>query len=211
MKTETLIAALSERAAPAPAAGTIFAKALTVGAAVALALILSVLGPRHDALQAMGGWQYWAKLAYPFALALAAYPILERLARPGLQAGKRKAWLALPLLFAAALALWQWLTTPPSGRAHLFFGHSWQICPLLIVMASIPIFAATIWALRKLAPTRPVAAGAAAGLFAGAAGAWLYAFHCNETALVFVGVWYTAGIAVMTAIGAATGRWLLKW
>ena len=109
------------------------------------------------------------------------------------------------------LAANQWMTAPESVHLHLFYGHSWRLCPFLIVLVSAPVFAGTVWALRKLAPTRPVLAGAAAGLFAGAAGAWIYAFSCNESALVFISVWYTAGIAAMAALGAATGRWLLRW
>ncbi len=62
-----------------------------------------------------------------------------------------------------------------------------------------------------MAPTKPILAGASAGLLAGSAGAWVYGFHCSESALVFVSIWYTAGIAAMVVVGALTGRWLLRW
>ena len=63
-------------------------------------------------------------------------------------------------------ALTQWLTAPEAAHAHLFFGGSWRVCPLLIVLVSAPIYAAIVLALRQMAPTNPIAAGAAAGLFA---------------------------------------------
>ena len=47
--------------------------------------------------------------------------------------------------------------------------------------------------------------------FAGAAGAFVYCFHCTEEAAPFIAVWYTLGIAVVTAIGALLGRSLLRW
>ncbi len=62
-----------------------------------------------------------------------------------------------------------------------------------------------------LAPTRPALAGAAAGLAAGALGAFIYAFHCDESAAAFVALWYTFGIVSVGAIGAVAGRVLLRW
>jgi len=211
MKTEALIARLAENSAAPEQPQTIFAKGVMTGGFVALALTMAVLGPRHDMLTAVSSWQYWAKFVYPLTLAIAGFLVLERLARPGAAPGWRGWTIALPLVLIALLAANQWMTAPESVHLHLFYGHSWRLCPFLIVLVSAPVFAGTVWALRKLAPTRPVLAGAAAGLFAGAAGAWIYAFSCNESALVFISVWYTAGIAAMAALGAATGRWLLRW
>jgi hypothetical protein len=65
--------------------------------------------------------------------------------------------------------------------------------------------------MRGLAPTRLQLAGAAAGLAAGAAGAWVYAFYCTESAAAFVAVWYSLGIAAVTLAGAVAGRFVLRW
>jgi hypothetical protein len=46
---------------------------------------------------------------------------------------------------------------------------------------------------------------------AGAAGAWVYAFHCDESAAPFVAIWYTLGIALVGALGGMLGQWLLRW
>jgi hypothetical protein len=54
-------------------------------------------------------------------------------------------------------------------------------------------------------------AGAAAGLLAGSAAATIYAFHCPESTPTFIAIWYTVGILLPALVGAALGRWLLRW
>jgi hypothetical protein len=90
-------------------------------------------------------------------------------------------------------------------------GRSHTVCPWRIAILSLPIFASVFWSLRRLAPTKPVLAGAAAGLLAGAAGAFVYAFHCDESAAPFVVLWYTVGIALVGLAGGLLGRFLLRW
>jgi hypothetical protein len=70
---------------------------------------------------------------------------------------------------------------------------------------------ASLWALRGLAPTRPRAAGLAAGLLAGAIGAFAYALACHEVSVAFVALWYSLGIALSGALGALLGPRLLRW
>jgi hypothetical protein len=74
-----------------------------------------------------------------------------------------------------------------------------------------PALAAALWAVRGLAPTRPRAAGFAAGLLAGSVGACGYALSCPEVSPAFVAVWYTLGIALTGALGAALGTRVLRW
>jgi Uncharacterized protein conserved in bacteria len=212
MKTDSLIDLLSASPAPVPRAAALFARAVSLGALAALALTMVLLGPRHDVQTAMASWQYWMKSAYPLLLAVAAFFLMRRLSQPGAVIGKRPVWLLAPLGAIAAAALVEWQSAAGAGaQAHLFYGHSWRLCPFLIVLISTPVFIATLWVMKKMAPTRLALAGAAAGLFAGALGAWIYAFHCNESALTFVSIWYTAGIAAVALIGAISGRWLLRW
>jgi hypothetical protein len=66
-------------------------------------------------------------------------------------------------------------------------------------------------ALRAGAPRSATLAGAAAGLVAGGVGATLYATHCVDDSPLFVALWYTAGVALVTLAGAILGRWLLRW
>ena len=64
---------------------------------------------------------------------------------------------------------------------------------------------------RRAATTRPVAAGFAAGVMAGSVGAFGYALSCPEASPAFVATWYTLGIALTGALGAALGPRVLRW
>jgi hypothetical protein len=90
-------------------------------------------------------------------------------------------------------------------------GGSWEVCSASIAALSVPLLAALLWMLRGMAPTRPALVGASAGLMAGAMASLVYSLHCIETAYAFVAVWYVAGIAVMTGVGALLGSRLLRW
>ena len=97
--------------------------------------------------------------------------------------------LALPVAALWLLALLKLFAAPPGERAPLIFGNAWQECPQAIAVVSIPARVAALWAVRGLAPTHLALAGAAAGLFAGAAGDLAYALHCPELEAPFLAVW----------------------
>jgi hypothetical protein len=78
-------------------------------------------------------------------------------------------------------------------------------------MISLPLFAATLWALRGLAPTHLALAGASAGLLAGSLSTMVYALHCPELGAPFIAVWYVLGIAIPTLAGAILGPRVLRW
>ena len=101
---------------------------------------------------------------------------------------------------------------PNQARAlQLVLGNSWSVCPFRIALLSAPMFAASIWAMRGLAPTNQILAGAALGLFSGALGASIYGLHCPELAPPFLAIWYVLGILIPTILGSAIGRPLLRW
>jgi hypothetical protein len=85
------------------------------------------------------------------------------------------------------------------------------VSPDLNFVVTIPKLIGALWGLRRMAPTRLALTGAIAGLFAGAAGAWVYAFHCGESGALFVSVWYTLGIVSVGVLGALLGRFVLRW
>ncbi|WP_199262749.1 NrsF family protein, partial [Paracoccus binzhouensis] len=118
--------------------------------------------------------------------------------------------LAIVLVVAAA-ALLALAEAPAASRRELVLGRTALVCPFLIAMVSMPVLAGLLAVLRRLAPTRPLAAGAAAGLLGGAAGTMVYALHCPETGLPFVALWYTAGILLTTLLGAGLGKFCLRW
>lgn len=211
MKTDDLIGLLARGAGPAPRAA-VARRLAPVGAAGLLAstaLALGLLGLVPAEMFATPA--PWFKLAYAAALAAAATWLTARLARP-LPRLAAPAWaVAAVLLAAGGVGLLAWAGAPPEGRMAGLFGHSWVRCPWSVLALSLPGLAGALWALRGLAPTRPAAAGFAAGLLAGALGAFGYAFACTEAALSFVAVWYTLGITMAALLGGWLGPRVLRW
>jgi hypothetical protein len=191
--------------------GCRLALALIVGGAVSTIGVLLFLGPRRDMATATASPMFWVKLAYPLALAAIGAACVERLARPSGEAGRRVGWLAAPIALMAVAAMIQWMQSPAVARPSLLMGTSAMVCPWLILTTAAPLFVAMIWALRGLAPTRLGAAGAMAGLTAGAAGATAYAVHCGEMGGAFVLTWYSLGMIIPAALGWLLGDRLLRW
>jgi len=134
-----------------------------------------------------------------------------RLSRPGVRLGWVPGALVAPVLAVWLLTAYVLLATPQPERAELIMGRTWQYCLFSLPMLSVPVFVATFWAMKGLAPTRLALAGAAAGLLAGAFGALVYALHCPEMEAPFLGVWYVAGMLIPAAAGALLGPIVLRW
>lgn len=214
MKTEDLVALLAADAQPVPrhAARRALAWALLAGLPFSLALMLAGYGLRPG-LAASLAQQPMAlvKLLVPVLAAAAGFVALERLARPGVPV--RRAWWGalLPIALLWVLGLAAWLAAPGAERPELLWGRTWRSCALSISLMALPVFAASLLALRTLAATRPALAGAAAGLLAAGSGAAVYALHCPELAAPFLAVWYVLGMAIPVAVGAWIGPRILRW
>ncbi len=213
MRTDELVALLARSggATESNAIARRYATALGWGAFGAILLMALTQGVRPDIAPATALPMFWIKLAFPAAVAGAALLAVARLSRPGVRLRGAPALVALPVL-----AIWVFAGIVLAGaaagsREDLLMGFTWRECPWNIALLSIPALAGTLWAMRALAPTRPVVAGAAAGLLAGAIGALAYALHCPEMQAPFVAVWYVAGMLIPTAAGALMGPFVLRW
>ena len=212
MRTDELIADLSGRLEPVrPAALTrqlgLAVLAGLIGSAI---LMLSVLGLRHDIGRAITSFGMWTKLVYTFAIAVFGFWLVERAGRPGADMARPARVLMLPVLVIALLAAAQ-LLTPGADMPVLILGHSSRVCAFLVILTALPTLLATFWALRRMAPTRLTLAGLGAGLFAGAAGAFVYSFHCTEGSAPFICIWYSLGILLTGGLGGLLGQRLLRW
>jgi hypothetical protein len=213
MRTDDLVTML------ATGAGTVqpnqaarrYASAVVWGFLGAALLMALLLGPRPDLANAVLLPMFWIKLAFVACLAAASLFAALRLSRPG----ARLAWvpgaLAAPVLAMWLLAAIVLARADTAQRAVLFFGDTWDVCPFLITMLSVPAFVAAMWAMKGLAPTRLRLAGAAAGLLAGAQGALVYCLHCPEMGPPFIAFWYLLGMLIPAALGALFGPRLLRW
>lgn len=213
MNTDELIASLS---ADVPrvgrgAVGWRLAGGVIAGAIGSTLLIVMTLGLRPDLWLAIHGATLWMKWGYTVSLAAVAIYVTARLARPD-PGSLRRLWLvAIPILGLAALGVGELIRTPRSGWLAMWLGHTWSKCPWLVLMLAVPIFIGLLWSFRRLAPTRLRAAGAAAGLAAGAFSATVYCLHCPEVSALFVLSWYSLGILLAAALGALLGPRLLRW
>jgi hypothetical protein len=212
MQTDALIRMLAAGAGPAPRAAV--AKRLWPIALLGLALP-AVVSMLRWGLIPMATWAVtpglWLKLGYVLVFAAAALWLVARLSRPAAPTRlPLLVLLAVPTVMALGAGLW-WSQLAGPQQAAALWGHSWRVCPWLVLGFSLPALAGSFWALRQLAPTRPRAAGAAAGLLAGALAASGYALTCMETSPAFVAIWYSLGIVASGALGALLGPRLLRW
>lgn len=212
MRTDDLIAQLSADLQPVKtgAVTRVLLIAVGIGTAASIALMLGQLGLRHDFATAITSFGLWMKVTYTFVIAGFGLWLIERAGRPGADMTRPMTMLALPVLAIALLAALQ-LSVPGVDMRRMVMGASADVCAANILLVAAPTLLAVFWALRKLAPTRLALAGAGAGLFAGAAGATIYAFHCMEATAPFIAIWYTLGIALTAGVGALSGRFLLRW
>jgi hypothetical protein len=184
---------------------------LATGMLAAALLMLTWLGPRPDLGIAIATPIFWAKFAFTLFLTIAGFAAARKLSRP---AGRlRNAAMATVAIIAATgiAGIIQMMNAAPGEVRNLIMGGSALLCPFYIVALSGPIYVVAVLVMRRLAPTNLSAAGFAAGLLSGAAGAFVYAFHCTESGLPFITLWYTAGILATALIGAALGRYVLRW
>jgi hypothetical protein len=213
MKTDDLISALASDVVTLPrhAVGRTLGLGLAMGVVVAVAIMVLWLGVRADLMEAMRTCPFWMKFAYALSVAILGFGLIDRLARPDGEGGLFGPMILAPLAVMTALAIYQLAGAPEELRMKMMLGGSYEVCARNIVIISAPVFLGVFWALRSLAPSRLTLAGGVAGVLAGAVGTFIYAFHCNESAMPFVAIWYTLGIAAVGALGALVGRATLRW
>ncbi len=178
---------------------------------LSLLLMLIIVGLRIDMAEALMLPVFWIKSAYNALIALAGFLAVHQLARPDGSSGRFFTTLGGIFAAMAAVALLQLAMAPAESHRVLILGSSALHCPLLVFGFALPVFAGTIWVLRCGAPMDLRRTGFVAGIAAGAAGAWVYSWFCTENGMPFVLIWYSIGILLTGALGALTGRRLLRW
>jgi len=211
MKTDAFIEFLAKGAdaESAPIGSRRLLLATTTGGFLGLAIALLLIGPLP--IDVFMTPSPWIKLAYTLSLVAIATPLVLKLAKPLANLDKPVRWLGLILCAMFVLGAWSIWQAPNGSRLLTLLGQTWLMCPWLVLLVSLPSLLAIQLALRALAPVHLIQTGFACGLLAGAIGATAYALACPEDSAAFVAVWYTLGIALTGALGAFTGRWLLRW
>lgn len=213
MKTDDLISMLAKNE-PAPdlAALTRTLVALVAGGVLLSFLLVYFLLRLNPALgTVVASLWFWVRFAFVASLAGLSWWTLRRLGKPGV-AGRVRWWpLLLPFIALGLLASMLLMQAPPETRIAMLMGTTWRVCSMLIALVSLPLFVAAFLIVRHFAPVRLRFTGAVLGLFAGAMAALVYTLHCPELSPTFLVVWYSLGMLISAAVGAALGERLLRW
>lgn len=213
MTTEELIAQLAAHISTGPTQHL----RTRVGRVLAFPLLLSAIGMLtlwglNPALPTLArSAAFWIKELWIAALILSVWPMVLRLARPGMSTGCYPQGLLATWAVMAALGVWQVSSSATSDTSSAWLGSSWQVCSVSIMALALPLLAALLWMLRDMAPTRPGLCGLVAGLLSGSLAALIYSLHCPETAFAFLSIWYAAGMLGMGIFGGVIGHKWLRW
>lgn len=213
MRTDELIEVLSAKVEPVSrfAVERRVMIGLAAGAMLAMLILVAWLGLRPDLSRAASTTAFWMKFVFNLAVGVAAMALSCRLGRPA--CGSRTQWWVLAALISIVMlvGVLQIALAPASERLGIWLGSTWRVCPVRIIVLSIPALIGMLWAFRRLAPTQLRRAGLSAGLAAGGVGASVYALACQESSMAFVATWYSLGILAVGLIGALLGPRLLRW
>ncbi|KEQ07050.1 MULTISPECIES: NrsF family protein [Pseudorhizobium] len=211
MKTDELINLLSQDSAVRFRFGQALAVALLAGVLLAGLFFFAAMGFRPDIYAALESLRFIFKLVVTLALFLAASNLMVQIGRPG----ARLQWPAVTLVLVPLLlvgAVVAELAAVPSARwGAQMIGRNAHECLSLIPLLSIGPLSAFILALRQGAPQHPGRAGAVAGLAAGGLAAAFYASNCTDDSPLFVALWYTLAIGIVTGAGYLAGKRWLTW
>jgi len=187
------------------------AAAVMVGTVAVLAFIFFARGIRPDIRELHALLFISLKVSLGLGVVTGGLIYLVEAARPG--GGRRFApnvstWLviAVALLAIASLTakpLWHWHT--------MAMTDGWLECLVSIPFIAIVPFAVVVWALRRMAPTDLVRAGALAGFVASGISIIGYALHCTGDSVPFITIWYGGTLLLCTMAGALLGPRLLRW
>lgn len=211
MKTEALIRTLSlDAGRPVVPVKRLLTFALLAGPASSLLLFALVLKPRPDIQAALYSPGFCLKVVVAACLAATAATLLDVLARPLPRSRSLLTLTAGPLLLVAGVMI-ELATFPSDTWQTRLIGRNAPHCLALIPLLSAAPAVCLLLALRRAAPARPGLAGSVIGLAAGGFGAILYALTCPDDSPLFVVVWYSIAISLVTGACFLAGRRWLAW
>ncbi len=213
MKTDDLIDILSTNVEPVDHRQIVrkIGMAVAGGAAVVVAIVFFVLGPRAGLTTAATFIPALLKVAVTAIILVPASIYLIKLSRPGGEQRSSAVLVALPFVAVMLLAALS-LTFAPSYHWHwTILGDEWLECLISIPLIAIVPFSVIVWAVRQMAPTDLARTGAFVGLVAGCVSAIGYAVHCADDSVPFFALWYGGTIALCTFAGWKLGPKLLRW
>lgn len=182
-----------------------------VGAAVTAGLVIGLFGLRADWLAGQVNPMQLVATGLYFGLALAAGVTVIIMSRP--QVGSDHSGWRWAAAMAALLPLAGVIVAVIQGRAELSSEamiHGAE-CFAVGSGSSLLVFALLVMWLRRGAPTSPERAGLVAGVASGAFGIFAFSLHCPFNDIVHIGVWHTAVVVAVAALGRVVVPRLIRW
>lgn len=212
MKTDELIRALAaDRVMPSVSVGGTLGLFLLPGIALALLIYFAFIGLRPQLVQVLDDPRVLFKIGLMGLLVFLSASLVLGLARPGIELGKpAQGLLVLPCILLLGVLI-ELIDVPARQWETRLIGHNALFCLCFIPLLSLAPLVSIFAALRQAAPTEPGLAGAGAGLLASGIGGFFYAMHCPDDSPLFVAIWYSLAIAIVTGSGALAGRRWLVW
>lgn len=213
MNTQDLIrAVVADNASVRPPIRRTMLWALAGGIAAGSLVYALTLGVRSDfGWSIVNSHRFQFKFVYTLAIAIPALLLAWQLLRPDGRARGVLALFVVPVVLLAVAAAIELAFVPADHWAIYAVGQNAFWCVTMIPLIAAGPLAAFLYALRQGATSQPAMAGAAAGLLASGIAATLYASHCVDDSPLFIALWYTPGIALVTGAGALLGKRLLRW
>lgn len=175
------------------------------------AALLLALGTRADWGPGMFDPSALLQIFWSASLGMTALWFAVRMAMPGVgrdHGGWRWATAVASIVPLAAIVS---LLAAPAERWPATDPHSGIDCLWQGLLAGSAVAAMLVLWLRQGAPSSPERAGLVTGIAAGATGVTVVALHCPLDALMHVGIWHGATIAVAALLGRIALPPLLRW
>jgi hypothetical protein len=204
-----MITALVADAKRSPEPARSLAAAVVIGLIVAVIVFTLLWDMRSDVAAAIQRPNFLFKFVVTLSWAVPALLAIGFAMRPGRKAGA--ALLAIAPTVLAIGVLVELFLAPAESWSARMIGSNAAVCLMSVPLLAVAPFVCLFHAVRSGAPTRPRLAGALCGLAAAAIGATLYAAHCTDDSPLFVAVWYSIAIGIVTLIGSVIGARWLRW
>lgn len=211
MKTDDLINLLSQDPEVKRRLLPLMNLALVSGIVCTAALLLTEFGLRADLLNQLETARVAAKITISLLFAVGAILLVRRAGEPGVSSKPAAIFLLVPAGLLAMAVGAELIVLPRSAWFDHLVGKNALFCLFAVPVLAAPPLAAFLLALRQGAPESSTLAGALAGLAAGGIAVTVYAFHCTDDSPLFVATWYGLAVTLVTLLGAALGRLLLRW
>lgn len=184
---------------------------ILVTAAVSAALVISLFGMRPDLQAGQFNPVHLIATGLFFGLAIAASVTVVVMSRPCVGTDHNGwTWAAAMAALLPAAGLIVGLGNSDNLLSQESIEHG-SACFAIGSSASLLVFAMLVWWLRKGAPTAPDRAGLLTGIAAGSFGIFAFSLHCPESDIVHIGVWHSAVVLMMGAVGRAVVPSLVRW